>query len=133
MSKQYRLFISHSWAYGDAYERVIELLDRQNLSYYDHSVPMNNPIHTNGTGKELYEAIKNKISGTNCVLILAGVYSTYSTWINKEIEISKAFGKPIIAIEPWGAEKTSTIVKNNADVIVKWQGASIVKAIKELG
>jgi hypothetical protein len=64
---------------------------------------------------------------------LAGVYSTYSKLINKEIEISKAFGKPIIAIEPWGAEKTSTIVKNNADIIVKWQGASIVKAIKELG
>ena len=76
---------------------------------------------------------KIKIAGTSCVLILAGVYSTYSKWIYKEIEISKAFGKPIIAIEPWGAEKTSTIVKNNADIIVKWQGASIVKAIKELG
>lgn len=94
---------------------------------------MNDPIHTDGTDEQLYEAIKNKISGTNCVLILAGVYSTYSTWINKEIEISKAFGKPIIAIEYWGAERTSAIVKNNADVIVKWQGASIVKAIKELG
>lgn len=132
MIKQYRLFISHSWTYTNAYEELINILDSQNLSYYDHSVPKSDPIHTNGTDKDLYEAIKNKISGTNCVLILAGVYSTYSKWIYKEIEISKAFGKPIIAIEPWGSEKTSTIVKNNADVIVKWQGASIVKAIKEL-
>jgi hypothetical protein len=131
--KQYRLFISHSWTYSDAYEKLINILDSQNLSYYDHSVPKSDPIHTNGTDKDLYEAIKNKIAGTSCVLILAGVYSTYSKWINKEIEISKAFGKPIIAIEPRGAEKTSTIVKNNADIIVKWQGASIVKAIKELG
>jgi hypothetical protein len=131
--KQYRLFISHSWTYSDAYEKLINILDSQNLSYYDHSVPKSDPIHTNGTDKDLYEAIKNKIAGTSCVLILAGVYSTYSKWIYKEIEISKAFGKPIIAIEPWGAEKTSTIVKNNADIIVKWQGASIVKAIKELG
>jgi hypothetical protein len=133
MSKLYRLFISHSWAYSNAYDKVIELLDNCNLSYYDHSVPMRAPIHTNGTDKQLYEAIKNKISGTNCVLILAGVYSTYSKWINKEIEISNAFGKPIIAIEPWGSEKTSKIVKDNATVIVKWQGASIVKAIKDHG
>ncbi|MDB9522755.1 TIR domain-containing protein [Dolichospermum circinale CS-1225] len=133
MIKQYRLFISHSWTYIDAYEKLINILDSQNLSYYNHSVPKSDPIHTNGTDKDLYEAIKNKISGTNCVLILAGVYSTYSKWIYKEIEISKAFGKPIIAIEPWGAERTSAIVTNNADVIVKWQGASIVKAIKELG
>jgi hypothetical protein len=133
MSKQYRLFISHSWAYSDAYEKVMALLDDQNLSYYNHSVPLNDPIHTNGTDRQLYEAIKNKISGTNCVLILAGVYSSYSKWINKEIEISKAFGKPIIAIEPWASEKTSKVVKDNATIIVKWQGASIANAIKEHG
>jgi hypothetical protein len=133
MVKQYRLFISHSWTYTDAYEKVIELLDAQDLSYYNHSVPMDDPIHTNGTDKQLYEAIKNKISGTNCVLILAGVYSSYSKWINKEIEISKAFDKPIIAIEPWASEKTSKVVKDNATVIVKWQGASIANAIKEHG
>jgi hypothetical protein len=109
------------------------LLDDQNLNYYNHSVPMDDPIHTNGTDEQLYEAIKNKISGTSCVLILAGVYSTYSDWINKEIEISKAFGKPIIAIEPWGAEKTSKVVRDNATVIVKWQGSSIANAIKEHG
>lgn len=133
MSKLYRLFISHSWAYSDAYDRLLEVLNNQDLNYYNHSVPMNDPIHTNGTDKQLYEAIKNKISGTNCVLVLAGVYSSYSKWINKEIEMSNAFGKPIIAIEPWASEKTSMIVKDNAIVIVKWQGTSIVNAIKEYG
>jgi hypothetical protein len=133
MSKIYRLFVSHSWAYTDAYGKLIELLNSQNLNYYNHSVPMNNPIHTNGTDKQLYEAIKNKISGTNCILVLAGVYSSYSKWISKEIEISNVFGKPIIAIEPWASERTSKIVKENATVIVKWQSASIVRAIKEYG
>jgi hypothetical protein len=48
----------------------------------------------------LYNAIKNQISPVNCVIILAGVYSTYSKWINKEIEISKqVFNKPIVAVE----------------------------------
>lgn len=132
MATTYRLFISHSWAYGTEYDQIIELLDNQGLDYYDHSVPINDPIHTNGTEKQLKDAIEAKIKGTSCVLILAGVYSTYSKWINKEIDIANDYGKPIVAIEPWASKRASLIVKNNADIIVKWQGSSIVKAIKDL-
>ena len=67
---------------------------------------------------------------------MAGVYSSYSKWIDKEIELAQSgFSTPkkIIAIEPWGSEKTSAKVKNAADKIVKWQTSSIVNAIKELG
>jgi len=133
MSKTYRLFVSHSWAYGDKYDKVIEMIESQGIEFYDHSVPINDPIHTNGTDKQLREAIDARMKGTSCILIMAGVYSTYSKWINKEIEIAKAYGKPIIAIEPWGSEKTSQVVKDNADEIVKWQAVSIVKAIKYWG
>ena len=38
--------------------------------------------------------------------------------------------KKIIAIEPWGSEKTSVVVKHAADKIVKWNTDSIVKAIR---
>lgn len=133
MSKKYRLFISHSWSYHENYQRVIELIQSQGLDFYDHSVPKNDPIHTSGTDEELYEAIEDKIIGTSCILVLAGVYSTYSKWIQKEIEIAQKYGKAIIAIEPWTSEKTSTVVKEAANKIVKWQGKSIVNAIKELG
>lgn len=133
MNKNYRLFISHSWAYSDAYEKVVNMIKGQGIVFYDHSVPQNNPIHTNGTDKQLKAAIEAKIKGTSCILILAGVYSTYSKWIKKEIDIARAYQKKIIAIEPWASEKTSTIVKVNADEIVKWQGGSIAKAIRELG
>lgn len=133
MSKTYRLFISHSWAYSDNYKKIIELIESQDLSFYDHSVPKDDPIHTNGTDEELHQAIEAKMKGTSCILILAGVYATYSKWINKEIEIAQNYGKAIIAIEPWGSERTSKVVKDAADKIVKWQGKSIVDAIKELG
>jgi hypothetical protein len=63
---------------------------------------------------------------------MAGMYSTYSKWINEEIDIAIAYGKPIIAIEPWAAKKASKVVKDNADIIVKWQAKSIADAIKEL-
>ncbi|MFA0483926.1 TIR domain-containing protein [Vibrio sp. 10N.222.55.B11] len=128
----YRLFISHSWAYSDAYDKVTKLIDDQRLSYYNHSVPMNDPIHSCGTDRQLRAAIDAKVKNTSCVLILAGVYSSYSKWIQIEIEIAQYYGKPIIAIEPWASEKTSKVVKDAAHKVVKWQGKSIVDAIKEL-
>jgi hypothetical protein len=129
----YRLFISHSWTYGDAYVKLVKFFNEHpNFKWTDYSVPKNDPIHNKPTEKALYEAIMKQIAPVNCVVILAGVYSTYSNWINKEIEIAKSvYDKPIVAIEPWASEKTSKIVKDNADVIVKWQSSSIVKAIRE--
>lgn len=128
----YNLFISHSWAYGDAYEKMTGLLNGQvssDFGYKNYSVPKDDPIHNATSDKALKQAIEAQIKPCSCVLILAGVYATYSKWINVEIEIAKRLGKRIIAIEPWGAEKTSTVVKDAADAIVKWNGASVVKAI----
>lgn len=137
MSKTYHIFISHSWAYPDAYEGLIELLDKDpKFSYSDYSVPKNDPIHNAGTSKELYNAIKAQVSKASVVIIMAGVYSTYSKWINKEIEIAQTeflIPKPIIAVEPWASEKTSVKVKDAADKIVGWNSSSIINAIKELG
>ena len=137
MSKTYNLFISHSWTYSNYYESLIDLLKKDPyFSFKDYSVPRDDPIHTNGTEAQLYSAIMNKIRPTSIVLILAGVYSTYSKWINKEIEIAKKefiYPKKIIAITPWGAERTSTVVKNAANKIVGWNSKSIIDAIKELG
>ena len=137
MSKTYHIFISHSWAYSDAYDKFIKLLDKDpDFSYSDYSVPKNDPIHNAGTSKELYDAIKAQVSKASVVIIMAGVYSTYSKWINKEIEIAQTeflIPKPIIAVEPWASEKTSVKVKDAADKIVGWNSSSIINAIKELG
>lgn len=137
MTKTYHIFISHSWAYSDAYDKLIELLDKDtSFSYSDYSVPKDDPIHNAGTSTELYDAIKAQVSKASVVIIMAGVYSTYSKWINKEIEIAQTeflIPKPIIAVEPWASEKTSVKVKDAADKIVGWNSSSIINAIKELG
>lgn len=137
MSKTYYLFISHSWAYSDAYEKLIALLKKdESFKFINYSVPKDDPVHTNGTDNQLYAAIKEQVSHASVVLVLAGVYSTYSKWINKELKIAKeefSSRKPIIAIQPWGAEKTSNVVKDAADKIVSWNSKSIVDAIKALG
>jgi hypothetical protein len=134
MANTYNLFISHSWAYSDAYEKLIGLLNSKGgyFPYKNYSVPQNDPINNAPNQAALRAAIERQIKPASVVLILAGVYSTYSKWINIEIEIAARLGKPIIAIEPWGSEKTSKVVKDAADKIVKWQTDSIVNAIREL-
>ena len=127
----YNLFISHSWTYSNAYDNLVKLLDTKScFNYKNYSVPKDDPIHNKEKDCQLKEAIRRQMQHTNCVLILAGVYATYSKWINIEIELAKSMKKKIIAIEPWGAEKTSTEVKNSADVIVGWNKDSIVDAIR---
>lgn len=126
----YRIFISHSWAYSKQYDKVEEFLTREGVSYYNHSVPKNDPIHTSGTDKQLREAIETKIKGCSCVIILAGVYASYSKWINIEIEIAQKYNKPIIAVEYWGAERTSKVVKDAATTIVGWNAKSLADAVR---
>lgn len=131
----YHLFISHCWVYGDAYDKMIGLLDNQasprGFNYKNYSVPKDNPIHNAPSDRALRAAIEAQMKPCSCVLILAGVYATYSKWIKIEIEIANKLGKRIIAIEPWGAERTSSVVKDAADSIVKWNGSSVVNAIKD--
>ncbi len=135
MSKTYYLFISHSWTYGDAYEKLTSMIDEK-IDYHDYSVPKNDPIHDAGTDEELEAAIKEQMKHASVVLIMAGKYSTYSKWIKKEIKLAQngfSSPKPIIAITPWGAEQISSVVKDAVDEVVKWNSDSIVDAIKRWG
>lgn len=127
----YNLFISHSWAHSDNYDGLVNLLDSNPyFNYKNYSVPKDDPIHDAEDDYQLKEAIRNQMQHASCVLILAGVYSTYSKWINIEIELAKELDKKIIAVELYAAERTSSVVKNAADVIVKWSTDSIISAIR---
>ena len=132
--KTYNLFISHSWSYSDQYHGLEKLLQQKQYFYFkNYSVPKNDPIHTSGTDRELRDAIERKMRPCSVILILAGLYASYSKWIDKEIDIAKGSSKPIIAIEPWGSERTSQVVKEQADKIVGWNTESVVSVIRRLG
>jgi hypothetical protein len=131
----YSIFISHSWAYGDAYEKLIKLLNADSrFTYRDYSIPKNDPIHNAPNRKLLAAAIMRQMRFCDVIVILAGVYSTHSKWINEEIAIAQSFTrpKPILAIEPWGSERTSAVVKRFASKIVSWNTSSILAGIREL-
>ena len=133
--KTYHIFISHSWSYGDQYKNLVHLLKQASyFNYNNFSIPEDDPVHTQ-SDILLSKAIQGKMQSCGIVLVLAGVYANYSKWIDKEIKIAQsAFSspKPILAIEPYGSERTSQKVKNSANRIVGWNTNSIVSAIKDL-
>lgn len=128
--KNYRVFISHAWEYSDQYQRVETMLDdAPRFTWQNYSVPEHDPLHLK-TRKELEEALYNQIRPANAVIIMAGMYVPYREWIQKEIDIAVKMGKPIIAIAPRGSQKIPRAVQEVADVIVSWNTASIVDAIR---
>ena len=134
--RTHHLFISHSWTHGNQYNNLVDLLEaRPYFRFKNYSVPRDDPIHNAPSAAALRRAIRQKMAPTGAVLILAGVYATYSKWINEEINLAErgfTMRKSIIAIEPWGSERTSARVKNAADRVVGWNTESVVKAIREL-
>ncbi len=137
MAKVYNLFISHSWSYGDHYDRLVRLLSQRGyFPFIDYSIPQDDPVHTRGSDGALYQAITNQMTPCHVVIIMAGVYATYSKWIDKEIEIARAGltrGKPILAIKPLGNTNVSSAVSSVADKVVGWRTESVVSAIREIG
>jgi len=128
--KNYRIFISHAWKYDDDYRRLENLLNSApNFKYSNHSVPKADPLHVNND-RELENDLRNQISGTHIVLIIAGIYVNYSKWIQKEIDIANAMNKPMIGIQPFRSERTPMQVQTAVRELVGWNTSSIVDAIR---
>ena len=134
--RTYHLFISHSWTDSDMYQELIHLLNsKKDFSYRDYSVPKDDPLDSDGTDENLYDAIKTQIARSSVVLILMGIEATGSKWINQEIRIAKSefrIPKPVIAIESSKNNSNLAIIKQGADRIVDWNPERIVSAIREV-
>lgn len=131
MLKIYNLFISHAWDYNSDYYNLVDLLS--NYPYFNfknYSVPQHDALNTK-TNWELEEALNRQIAQTSVVLIIAGMYYNNRKWIQKEIEIAKAKGKPIIVIRPRGAERMPSELISDDYIRVNWNSSSIVQAIRE--
>ena len=133
MARTYNIFISHSWTYGDAYDKLCTLLDAAPyFTYRNYSVPKDDPVHNAPNIAALSAAIKSQMNFCHVVIIMAGKYATYSKWIQREIDMANAMGKPILAVRPWANEQVSSVVQDNADALVGWNTNSIVAGIRKI-
>ncbi len=131
--KTYDLFISHAWKYSDDYIKIVNLLKEAPYFYWrNYSVPEHDPKIDPNTPvgfNRLKAELDKQIRPVNCVIIIAGMYVAYRTWIQTEINIAVGYNKPIIAVKPRGAERVPANVIV-AKETVGWTTSSIIDAIR---
>ena len=131
MAKDYKVFISHSWQYSNDLISLRKLLNERgyfNVSFEE--VPKDQPIDSiNAT--YIKTRLSQKIDNSDIVIGLAGMYASYSYWMEWELSKAQNLGKPIIGVIPWGQERISTTVSSKSIVDVRWNIQSIVNAIRQ--
>ncbi|MDB1124697.1 TIR domain-containing protein [Vibrio algarum] len=138
-TKQIHVFISHAWAHSGHYETLADWIFKNrwnvgqaSLDFRDFSVPKNNPIHNASNDKQLESAIFKQIAMSHVIVIPMGMYANYSKWIKKEISGSTNYGKPILAVNPWAQERTSSVVGRAANKKVGWNKQPVINGIWDL-
>ena len=128
--RTYNLFISHRWGYRGDYERLVRLLDAApRFSWKNYSVPAEAPFEITSAPK-LRRALHRQMRVTHVVLVIAGVYASYSDWMQEELELAESYDKPIVAVAPWRSRKTSVPCRQAAVEMVSWNTKSIVASIR---
>jgi hypothetical protein len=98
--KTYGVFICHDWEYCDDYYRVCDFLDEAaNFDWENRSVPEHDPLDTD---RRLRYNLRNEIRPAHVMLVLAGMYTARSRWMDWEMTFARRIGKPILGIAPWG-------------------------------
>lgn len=127
----YSVFICHDWEYGADYYRICEFLEAtSNFNWKNLSVPEHDPLANDDT---LERELRNQVRPADVMLVLAGMYTARSAWMDWEMRFARRIGKPIIGIVPWGNTRVPVAVQRNATEIVGWNTRSIVNAIRYHG
>jgi hypothetical protein len=126
--RTYAVFICHDWEYSDEYYRICQFLnDAPNFSWKNLSVPEHDPLDTDDM---LQKNLRDQIRPADVMLVLAGMYTARSQWMDWEMAFARRIGKAIIGVRPWGNVQLPVVVQNKADEIVGWNSDSIVNAIR---
>lgn len=129
--RNYHILISHSWNYSTQYHTVCNWLNTTPyFKWSDYSVCCDQPLDTK-TDTELRDKLKNRIATASCIIVLSGMYSTYSKWIDFELDTASSMNKPIIGVKPWGQERVPSKIQDISNVMVGWNSNSVINAVRE--
>lgn len=130
MAKTYRVFVSHSWKHNDVLQQLKKLMDNRGYFYADYThVEKTEPI--NSTNDSVIKAnITKRLQDSDIVLAIAGVYASYSDWMQWEMDKARDLGLKVIGVIPRGQERISSQVYSRSVEDVRWNADSIVAAIR---
>lgn len=130
MSREINVFISHSWDHVEDLRNLRKLL--KNRGYFNvefKEVPPDSPINSQNS-EYVKRVLRKRIEDSNVVLGIAGMYASYSDWMDWELSIAISKGKKVVGVIPWGQERISQTVTKYSIENVRWNTESIVDAIR---
>ena len=130
MAKNYKIFISHSWSYPDDLVKLRGLLEERGYFNVEFQEAGNDEPINSENATYIKKALKTKITNSDVVLAIAGMYASYSDWIAWEVETAYGNDIPIIGVIPRGQERISATVTKYSIVDVRWNTESIIDAIR---
>lgn len=130
MARNFKVFISHSWAHVQDLRNLKNLLENRgyfNVDFVEASpdVPINSQ-----NAEYVKTVLRGKISDSDVVLGIAGIYASHSDWMAWELDFAIKKSIPIIGVAPRGQERLSTVVTSRSKQNVRWSTESIVSAIR---
>ncbi|GHT58034.1 hypothetical protein AGMMS50239_01710 [Bacteroidia bacterium] len=131
MARTYSVFISHSWQHIEDLKNLRNLLE--NRGYFNVQFEEATPDVPINSDNAYYirQRLKQKISNSDIVLGIAGVYASHSEWMQWELDKAVELKVPIVGVIPRGQERISTVVSSRAKELVRWNTESIVEAIRK--
>lgn len=128
----YQLFISHSWSYSERYSAMVNLLhNRPYFNWKNYSVPETKAFGLMADHR-MKEELRQQIRPAHCVIIIGGMWTNHSDWIQFEMDFAQSIGKPILGVRPRSARVMPAAVVAAADKVVSWNADSIVSGIREI-
>ena len=130
MAKTYSVFISHSWDHVDDLKNLRNLLEKRGYFHveFEEASP-EEPINSENSAY-IRRRLKEKISNSDIVLGIAGMYASYSDWMKWELDTAIAEEVPIVGVIPRGQERISKVVTDRSVEDVHWNTERIVDAIR---
>jgi MTH538 TIR-like domain (DUF1863) len=126
------IFISHAWNYDSHYWSLVDWFNNEpNFIWSNCSVP-NHDALPDKTSIGLSKGMTRQICLAQVVIIVAGMYAAHSDWIDYEIDEALRMNKAIIGVQPWGQQRLPQRVQNAAKVMVGWNRASVIDAVRQL-
>ena len=124
-----RLFVCHVWRPDEDYHRVFEYLESAtNFFYRNTSTPDQRP---QGDREALREDLRKQIGNAEVVILTSSLYRRNIDWIEFQLRCAKAFDKPIVVLEPFGAKDTiAPAVQELADEVVPLDQRQLADAVK---
>lgn len=130
MAKDYSVFISHSWDNTSDLTNLQSLLkERGYFNIEFKEVTKAEPIDS-VNAQYIKRTLKNKITDSDIVIGLAGMYASHSDWMDWELQTAVDNEIPIIGVIPRGNTRSSNTVTDRSKTDVKWNTESIVSAIR---